>query len=96
MNPPSDEAAAKEWADRDSGGEYCDGWGDHTNCRRAFRAGAAHACAELAQEIGDLKEALERIRDGKDKCHGMIIADMGFTHFAQLTAREVLAKYGEK
>jgi uncharacterized protein (DUF849 family) len=47
----------------------------------------------LREERDAYREALESIRDGKDKCHGMIIADMGFKHFAQHTAKLALDEY---
>ncbi len=104
MNPPSDEAAAKEsaekWCDANPmnrrGPDGLTSWGVYSH---GFLAGCQHARSELAQEIADLKEALrfyalksnnEWVQFNDDLPESEVFLDGGDR------AREVLAKYSEK
>lgn len=61
-------------------------WADQT-----ARIALASSPSESLKAIREGMDALQRIRDSKDKCLGMIIADMGYKHFSEVTAQEALA-----
>jgi hypothetical protein len=88
MNPPSDEQFAEQCADSV---EWSDLYGDRRKTYKVLvHAGIQHARAELAQEIGDYRDYLKRISEGR--WNKGLRNDVSVRDFA----REVLAKYGEK
>ncbi len=59
-------------------------------CKEFDETANPETVRELCLALQKARETLERIKDGKDGCYGMIIADMGYSHFAKHTCERAL------